>query len=165
MFPAISNSARARARFHLSANCFPCLHPSHWFTEEMVGDPHIPRNNYWDLDCPCYSLGHLISLLKVLSLDWPKLLPVSEGITHIPSMLPLFPIPFWPYLDGLPKRYHSLDVSGHCHSSHCSLTTWSPGIFMFMLSSPVSTSSASWWFTKVMLCLSQLHYLCILGNI
>ena len=104
-----------------------------------------------------------------------QLLPVSrqftKGITHIPSMLPipstltLFPIPFWPYLDGLWKRYHSLNVSGHRHSSHCSLTARSPGIFVFVLGSPVSTSSASWWFTKVMLCLSQSHYLCILRNI
>ena len=162
--PAISNSARAQARFHLSANCFPCLHPSHWFTEEMVGDPHIPHNNYWDLECPRYSLGHLIGL-PVLLLDQPRLLPVSEGITHIPSTLPLFPVPFWPYLNGLPKGYHSLDISGHHHSSCCSLTAWSPGIFMFVLGSPVSTSSASQWFTKVMLCLSQSHYLCILRNI
>ena len=115
----------------------------------MVGDPHIPHNNYWDLECPCYSLGHLLGL-PVLSSDRPRLLPVSKGITHIPSMLPLFPVPFWPYLDGLLKRYHSLDVSGHHHSSRCSLTTWSPGIFMFVLGSPVSTSSASQWFTSVL---------------
>ena len=115
----------------------------------------------------------LITPLAISSVYWScwQISQESEGITHIPSTLPipltlpLFPIPFWPYLDGLPKRYHSLNVSGHHHSSHCSLTTRSPGIFVSMLGSPVSTSSASQWFTKVMLCLSQLHYLRILGNI
>ena len=129
-------------------------------------------------------LNQILKLLKFQTLNCAitfdldlltQLLPVSQrftkGITHIPSTLPihstlpLFPVPFWPYLNSLLKRYHSLNVSGHHHSSHCSMTAQSPGIFMFMLGSPVCTSSASRWFTKVMLCLSQLHYLCILRNI
>ena len=44
IIPAISNSARVRAQFHLSTNCFPCLHPSHrWWasSSDMLIYPSI----------------------------------------------------------------------------------------------------------------------------
>ena len=86
-----------------------------------------------------------------------ELLPVSQQFTkgiltspqHCTCSLFLYLISMVYQRDIYP-----LNISGHCHSSCCSLTTQLPGR-RFMLSSPISTSSAPWWFTKVILCLSQ----------